>query len=90
MANISAIKKVFHTVTQAEIDAFIGFETVLWDSPFYDTNYTVSCLMELPDASVGFAILGISLLTPQGFTVKFSVNGSVGDVITIHAMASHK
>lgn len=95
MANVSAIKKVRHVVTQAEIDTGTLEVAILWDSPFYDTNYAVSFAVEAEKASniLKYASSNIGELSPAGFTTVVILDqalATAGDVIIIHALASHK
>lgn len=95
MANISAIKKTLYTLKAADIDAVVRV-FVRWPSPFYDTNYSISCVLEIPTASalddtVTFG--GLTDVTPAGFTATFSTFSGgttvVGTKVVVHAMASH-
>jgi hypothetical protein len=91
MANISAIKKVIHVVTTDEANAGVAAIRVLWDSPFYDTNYVISWTMEIDDTLVSSSgMLCITDVTPAGFTAQMFVSSILPERIVIHAMASHK
>lgn len=92
MANISAIKKVSHVITVDEITAQGGTIPVLWDSPFYDTNYVVNYTIEFAQGAGTYIFPdGVTELKPNGFTAGWTIGDQVaGDIITVHAMASHK
>ena len=92
MANISAIKKVIHDVTTDEANTGVAGVRVLWDSPFYDTNYVISFTIEVGTVSIGNDLAAcISDVTPAGFTAQVYVSSILpSERIVIHAMASHK
>jgi hypothetical protein len=101
MANISEIVKVNYTLTAADKAAGVAIVPIRWRSPFYDTHYSLSVLiedvvMQNPSAANPFGTVwncGVTAVTPQGFTAVVAVEGAAttaGDKITIHAMASHQ
>lgn len=89
MANVSQIKKVSRTILAS--DPTIIDVPVLWDSPFNDTNYAVSCTLEVQKGLfTSYTVDSIHGMTRTGFLVNIFTQGSVGDVIVLHCMASHK
>ena len=92
MANISAIKKVIHVVSDDEANAGVAAVRVLWDSPFYDTNYVISFMVEIGDLALvsSTGMLCITDVTPAGFTAQVFVTSILPERLVIHAMASHK
>jgi hypothetical protein len=83
MANISAIKKL----TFISVDG-IGSIDVLWDSPFFDTNYAISVNMEVVTGDITDRVISVTNLSATGFTVNYV--GVAGDVVTLHCIASHR
>jgi hypothetical protein len=91
MANVSAIKKTIHVVTADEANAGIAAVRILWDAPFYDTNYVISFTLEVGDADIANSgMLCVTDVTPAGFTAQVYVSSILPGPVTIHAMASHK
>jgi hypothetical protein len=95
MANISQIKKVSRVVTQDEFDNdFNIIIEVLWDSPFYDTNYVIALSADTSATVAGsqaiYSPLSVTNVTPQGFTAVLPQEGDspVGTIV-LHAMATH-
>jgi hypothetical protein len=98
VANISQIKKKNHTVVAAA-PSFVDSIEILWDSPFYDTNYdidfSVEILTQSDQVTTGFGasinVLSVTNVTPRGFTAKVECYSAVaGDKWVIHAIASHR
>lgn len=95
MANSSQIKIVTYTVTAADFANQSFAVPVLWDSPFYDTNYAINCTVVGMPLSFQFGwMAGIFNVTPAGFVAMIDEEGApiapVGTVVKIMAIASHK
>jgi hypothetical protein len=99
MANISQIKKIRYTITAT--DAINGYVLipVLWKSPFNDTNYAMSVVIEsvTPNIGVaqgfsGYSLESIIKVTSAGFTANIGTYNTfvAGEVVVVHAIASHQ
>lgn len=88
MANISKAIRVFHTATQAEADAFAAVIPVLWDYPFNDTNYVINVSIEIQGAA-NAVYVSVTDVTPTGFTASTLAGYTAGDIVVVHAIASH-
>jgi hypothetical protein len=98
MANISNIKKVPVSI-QGNPSGSVVPITILWQSPFFDTNYAISITLEntsdLSELTLGTGYLyfkNMINVTPAGCTVLLGAYSPTSAVLTgvVHAIASHQ
>lgn len=84
--------RVLHTVVQADKTNGFFAIAVSWGIPMPDTNYTIAWSIYDQTGAGGrdYSDIDMHSITANGFTaIVDSSNGTVGDVVQIHAIAVH-